>query len=701
MSEGLPLEVLMSQFSSSVSASTIQPNAALGAIHDSAAHAKAIQLASTVLETCAAAGVGNPTVAMSATHVVTTLLWQSMRWDPAAPRDAASDRLVLSDAAFAPILYAACADLGVPAFIDGAWRPLAAADLARFGAADGPLPTTPMTGTLGLVEHPTAAHGVGVSHAVGNALAARLDGAERRVFVLVSESELREGQLWEALAHIVEERLAAVTPVFLVGAPAATDRAAGIDGPDALVRRLVALGFHATSIDGHAPAQIRAAVEDAAAKAKEQKSTEQKPTAIVARTIKGWGVKSLQGGAWSGRVPTGEKLKSSLDELRSARVGLTRSFGSEIARPTARTAATPRANAATAGTSGGITTGSDQVPDFARAMREADMLAVYQSGRLAVRRAHALALRALARAQSSTVVLEADARSGGASELVAQDRALAARHFEFRSAEAHMASVAAALSSHGKTVFAAASARGLTRAHEAIETAARAGAHATFVATGAGLGAMVAGQSEASVGDVAWFRSIAASRDAAGNPAGYLLQPSDAFSAYALTVAAAEHDGVSLLRLPTGEQEFLYNGETIFNLGRFEVLFEGTDLLIVTAGAMVHEVNRALDGLDEAGISATIVDLYSIPFDEEALLAIANDNGGRILVVEDNAGGALASTVSEACTSSGDGFTIESMCVRTLPASARTHDEALKAAGLSAADIVARARRMVGVGTRR
>jgi transketolase len=112
-------------------------------------------------------------------------------------------------------------------------------------------------------------------------------------------------------------------------------------------------------------------------------------------------------------------------------------------------------------------------------------------------------------------------------------------------------------------------------------------------------------------------------------------------------------------------------------------------------------VNRALDGLDEAGISATIVDLYSIPFDEEALLAIANDNGGRILVVEDNAGGALASTVSEACTSSGDGFTIESMCVRTLPASARTHDEALKAAGLSAADIVARARRMVGVGTRR
>ncbi|MFM7261766.1 MAG: transketolase C-terminal domain-containing protein [bacterium] len=680
----------MSQPSSSVSAPGSNSNAALGAIHDSAAHAKAIQLASTVLETCAAAAVGNPTVAMSATHLVTTLLWQSMRWDPSSPRDATCDRIILSDAAFAPILYAAAADLGVPAFVDGAWRALASADLARFGAADGPLPTTPATGTLGLVEYPTAAHGVGVSYAVGNALVARLDGVERRVYVLVSEAELREGQLWEALAHVVEERLASVTPVFVVGTPASTDRAAQIDGPDALVRRLTALGFHATAIDGHAPAQIRSAVDDAVAKAKENR-----PTAIVARATKGWGVKFLQGGAWTGRIPTGDRLKAALEEIRSARVGLTRSFGSEIARPTSR-AKDAQATHAT----GSFTESVAQAPDFARAMREADMLAVYQSGRLSVRRAHALALRVLGRAHPSTILLESDARTSATSELFAQDRALSSRFLEFRGAEAHMVSVAAALAAHGKVPFAAASARALTRAHEGIEVAARAGAHATFVATNAGLGGLVGGSSEASVGDVAWFRGIVAQRDGASNPSGYLLQPSDAFSAYALTIAAAEHDGVSMLRLPSGEQEFLYNAETAFNLGRFEILFEGTDLLIVTAGAMVHEVNRALDGLDDAGISATIVDLYSIPFDEEALLALANANGGRILVVEDNAGGALATAVSEACTSSGDAFTIESMCINMLPVSARTHDEALKAAGLSAADIVARARRMIGTRTR-
>ena len=519
----------MSQPSSSVPASGNHSNASLGAIHDSAAHAKAIQLASTVLETCAAAGVGNPTVAMSATHLVTTLLWQSMRWDPASPRDAACDRIILSDAAFAPILYAAAADLGVPAFVDGAWRALATADLARFGAADGPLPTTPATGTLGLVEYPTAAHGAGVSHAVGNALAARLDGAERRIYVLVSEAELREGQLWEALAHVVEERLASVTPVFVVGTPATTDRSAPIDGPDALVRRLTALGFHATAIDGHAPAQIRASIDDAVAKAKENR-----PTAIVARATKGWGVKFLQGGAWSGRIPTGDKLKAALEEIRSARVGLTRSFGSEIARPTARAK-----DAAATATATSCADAIAQAPDFARAMREADMFAVYQSGRLSVRRAHALALRVLGRAHPSTISLEADARTSATSELFAQDRALAPRFLEFRSAEAHMVSVAAALAAHGKVPFAAASARALTRTHEGIEAAARAGAHATFVATNAGLGGLVGGSSEASVGDVAWFRGIVAQRDGAGNPSGYLLQPSDAFSAYALTIAAA------------------------------------------------------------------------------------------------------------------------------------------------------------------
>jgi transketolase len=113
----------------------------------------------------------------------------------------------------------------------------------------------------------------------------------------------------------------------------------------------------------------------------------------------------------------------------------------------------------------------------------------------------------------------------------------------------------------------------------------------------------------------------------------------------------------------------------------------------------VHECNKALAILDRQGIDATLVDLYSIPFDREALLDLANANGGNILVVEDTFGGAMGSAVADACTDSGDAFTLQQMHVERLPGSARTDDELLTLCGLHATQIAARAARIVGVGS--
>jgi len=685
-------------------------DAAASAALDSAVHAKAIELASTVLETCASSGVGDPTVAIAAVHVATTLLYQSMRWDPGAPRDRGADRLVVSDAVHTPLLYAAYADLGVPAFVDGAWRPLAAADLARFGRGDGPLPASPLPGGIAAIDCATGASGAGLSLAIGDALAARIDGSERRCFVLIGDAELREGVLAEALAHLAEERLACVTPVFLLSPLAAGTRSASVDGAEALARRLAALGLHVIEVDGHAPARIRDAADEAA-----RRADASQPTAIIARVVKGWGAKSLQGGAWSGRIPTGDRLRTALEELRASRVGLARSYGVAASRPTPRwtaagargTAAGARGTAAgarwtAAGARGTAAKSSPEslagLPDFARAMREADMTALHQTGRLAPRRAHALALRVLGRAMPELSLLESDARRTLAGEFFSADRALAARAHEFRGAEQHMVLAARGLAAAGRVPFVALNARTIARTHEELLVAAQEGAALRLVATDAGLSAVAAGPASTALSDLASLRPLTAMRDASGTPSLHLLQPSDAYSAYALTLEAAGHDGLTLLRLPAGEHEFLYTPGTEFKLGRFEVLVEGRDILIVTAGAMVHEVNRALDELDEAGIDATIVDLYSIPFDEEALLGLANRNGGRILVVEDNQGAPIAGAVSEACTASGDGFTLESMCVRAPAVAARTFAEALVEARLTASDIVARASRMVGIG---
>jgi len=112
---------------------------------------------------------------------------------------------------------------------------------------------------------------------------------------------------------------------------------------------------------------------------------------------------------------------------------------------------------------------------------------------------------------------------------------------------------------------------------------------------------------------------------------------------------------------------------------------------------MVHEANKAVDMLDKAGVSATLVDLYSLPFDEAALLDVINESGGRIITVEDNYGGGIGSAVADAVTTSGDGFTLRQMHVRRIPKSTRTIDEQLQMTGLTADDIKKNAMDMLGV----
>jgi len=221
--------------------------------------------------------------------------------------------------------------------------------------------------------------------------------------------------------------------------------------------------------------------------------------------------------------------------------------------------------------------------------------------------------------------------------------------------------------------------------------------HRKIVGSHSGISLAADGPSQMSLPDLAWFRSWTTVRDHRGNPACYVLQPADAYAAYALTMRMAEHLGACYMRTVRPDVEFIYNEASVFNLGGLEVLTEGRDLLIVTAGYMVHECNKVLDTLDQAGIDATLVDLYCLPFDAERLLDLANENGGNILTVEDNYGGGLGSAVADAVTDSGDAVTIEQMFVRKIPKSARNEEDILKLCGLHHTNIARKAAGMLGV----
>ena len=112
---------------------------------------------------------------------------------------------------------------------------------------------------------------------------------------------------------------------------------------------------------------------------------------------------------------------------------------------------------------------------------------------------------------------------------------------------------------------------------------------------------------------------------------------------------------------------------------------------------MVHEGNKAVELLDKAGVSATLLDMYSIPFDSDKLLDIVAENGGFVVSLEDNYGGGLGSAIADALMESGDGFELAQMFVKRIPKSARTADEMLEMCGLSAQDIANKVMELLGV----
>ena len=200
-----------------------------------------------------------------------------------------------------------------------------------------------------------------------------------------------------------------------------------------------------------------------------------------------------------------------------------------------------------------------------------------------------------------------------------------------------------------------------------------------------------------SLPDIAWFRSFSTMTDHNGNPGCYVLQPAEAWAAYGLTIAMAQYTGCCYMRTHRPDVEMLYDENTIFELGGMEVLTMGRDVLIVSAGYMIHECNKAIDELDRLGVDATLLDLYSLPFDEDRLLDIANENNGNVFVVEDNYGASLGSAVADACAASGDAFTVEQLHVRRIPKSARTPESILRMCGLHSTDIAQGAASLLGV----
>ncbi|MBO6739978.1 MAG: transketolase [Phycisphaerales bacterium] len=652
--------------------------------YEAAVHAQAIELCRLSLEMTAASGSGHPTSAMSISHIVTSLMFSAMRWSPDYPSYPTSDRLVLSEGHAVPAVYAAMATLGVVVGKENDRRKLTPDDLSGLrdwhSVLDGH--PNPMEG-VDFFDAATGSLGQGLSAAAGVAKAARIDENDRRVYCIVGDGESREGQVFEALDFIIDHQLTNVCTIFNCNDYGQADRVSTQQGPEVLIHKLQAFGFEVIDIDGHAPDQIKDALDHFMAISNDEN---QKPVAIVARTVKGWGAPSMQGGGWHGKPATGDALQKAVNELSERRIELTSSLSG-----TDEFTIQPPAEAPAKAEN------DSELPPLSAAMRDMDMEHVLQSGKFATRKAYGVALRALGHINPDVVVLDADVSNSTFAETFAKDAALANRFVECKIAEQNMVSVGVGMSAAGKVPFCSTFAKFMNRAYDQIEMGMNSGANLKLVGSHSGITLASDGPSQMSLPDVAWFRSFATMTDHRGNPGCYVLQPADAYAAYALTGVMAEYDSMCYMRTIRADTELLYSDDHVFNLGSFETLAQGRDIVLAASGIMVHEGNKAVELLDKAGVSVTLLDMYSIPFDSDKLLDIVAQNGGFVISLEDNYGGGLGSAIADALMESGDGFELAQMHVTRIPKSARTPDEMLQMCGLTAQDIVNRVMELLGV----
>ncbi|MEM8738246.1 MAG: transketolase [Planctomycetota bacterium] len=652
---------------------------------DSTLNQKAVDLAKLTYQITGSAGSGHPSTGASLAHLIATLLYTHLRHEPSNPGHPSADRLVLSEGHAVPIVYAAMADLGIHYRDESdGLRPVTRELAMTLRQLDSPIDGHPNP-ALGMpfFDAATGSLGQGLSVAAGLAVAARLDGLDKRVFCIMGDGESREGQIWEAIDFIRDHDLKAVCPIFNANAFGQTAEVSPQQSSDTLVKKLQAAGYDVKDIDGHNPSAI---VDALSAHAQHQHDPEAAPVAIVARTVKGWGSVSQQGNGHHGTAPTGEALDTVLEEL----------------------AATERAIGAAADTPLKLPLLPSEKPvppvhesamSFDEALKTFGMEKVLEQGKLATRKAYGVALRAAGHARSDVVALDAEVSNSTGADAFRKDEALAPRFVECKIAEQNMVSAALGLSAAGKTPFVSSFGKFLVRAYDQLEMAILSGKPIKLAGSHAGATLGPDGPSQMALCDVAFMRSFGTMRTHAGHPGMVVLTPSDAYSCYALVQQMAEYEGFAYLRTLRSDTEFLYGPEDNFVLGGHEVLLEGRDLLILASGMMVHEANRALEQLDEAGIDATLVDLYSLPFDEEAIADLANENNGMVLTLEDNYGNAMGSAVAAALSAPGDGFTVQQMHVKHLPKSGQTPDELLRYCNLSADHIAQQAMAMLELPT--
>ncbi len=260
---------------------------------------KATKIRRNIVNMIYLASSGHPGGALSITDILTVLYFTEMNVDPLNPKDENRDRFVLSKGHASAALYATLAERG---FIQNE-------DLLGFRKLDSNLQGHPDMNKVPGVDMTTGSLGQGLSTANGMALAGKLDNKNYRVYCVLGDGEIEEGQIWEAAmsaSHYKLDNLCVIVDNNNLQIDGTVDK---VMSPYPIAEKFESFGFNVIEIDGHDYKQIIEAFENA-------KKITGKPTAIIAKTIKGKGVSFMENQAsWHGKAPTEEEFTQAMKDL--------------------------------------------------------------------------------------------------------------------------------------------------------------------------------------------------------------------------------------------------------------------------------------------------------------------------------------------------------------------------------------------------
>lgn len=582
------------------------------------------QIRRDCIELTTQSGSGHPSTCLSAVELMAWLFLREIRLDNEDLSHPKSDKYIFSKGHAAPLLYSLMLHLGY----------LEREEFKTFREINSRLEGHPTIKLPGVVCA-TGSLGQGLSVAAGMAAVYLREKSDQKVYVLMGDGEVNEGQVWEAAMSSGSQKLDNLVAIVDRNKIQQSGSCDDILDMEPLHDKFSACGWAVERINGNNVDEV----SNAFAKAKENKG---KPFVIIADTEKGYGVSFMSGKpGWHGKPLNEEQKSDAFKELPisenldvSGLIQSKQSFGSY----------------------------ENNRKALECSLSENDFDAQKQ---YATREAFGEAFKLLGK-DPQVWVVDGDVSNSTYSNKFGAE--YPERKIEVGIAEQNMIGTAVGVAKTGKIAVANSFARFFERAYDQIEMGAYSGANFKVVGSHVGISIGADGTSQMALADCGFMRAI---------PHSVVLCPADFVSTFHLTKEMLNHDGFCYMRTCRGKTDILYKADESFPLGDYKVVREGSagSVAILGCGSVLHEAIKASDALKQEGTEVWVLDAYSIkPFPDAKLREFCKTNGiTNVITIEDHyEAGGLGDAALNALN--GEAVKVHKLAVKDFPESGSTED---------------------------